>query len=652
MTNHTFRLRFPLAALLSLLVLTGQTLVQEEVPFFEGSHCPADLPDDLVIDCGYLVVPEDYEEVGGDSIRLPVYILRSQNAHPAPDPIVFMTGLPGVKALPAVHELAGSAILHDRDIILLEQRGTGLANPDLNCDTGLLSDGAVSCLESLRDNGIELEHFTSSAMVFDLEALRNALGYEAWNLYGNSFSSQIMLRALDQYPQGIRSLVLDSVQPTTVNIYETVSGNYVRALETFFEECANDKECQAAYPDLGQRFYPLVQDLNSSPISLEIVNPSTGNPSIVEVDGNWLLAQTYDALYGEVNRNDPLGYWPLLINQLEQGNTELIRPWIANPVVDWEEILTFGLYFSVMCQDFYPVADADLLAEEAATYPELETWSKNAFARQICEAWDLSTTSPLSRTAVSSDIPTLLLAGTHDPVNPPTWAKETGKTLANSYYFEFPGMGNWVSATGPCTQEIIASFLTDPQSAPESVCLEDDERATFVLPKDIYLEPGISKFLTETKLESHNLLPLLALGFSILLFVAQLIYFITLFVRRWMHNPVFDRPGERLAPLAHILATLVALLNLGFLWAFRQILDQIASTIPLVLRFGLPAEFEILFYVPFLAELMTAGLLLITFSIWIMGYWSIYQRVYFSLVTLAAVIFSSLLANWGLLILS
>lgn len=119
-----------------------------------------------------------------------------------------------------------------------------------------------------------------------------------------------------------------------------------------------------------------------------------------------------------------------------------------------------------------------------------------------------------------------------------------------------------------------------------------------------------------------------------------------------MRGLLFEGQSNRLILIGHILVTLVALLNLGFLWAFRQILNQIESTIPLVLRFGLPAEFETLFYAPFLAELMTAGLMVITFSIWIMGYWSIYQRVYFSLVTLAAVIFSSLLANWGLLILS
>ena len=146
--------------------------------------------------------------------------------------------------------------------------------------------------------------------------------------------------------------------------------------------------------------------------------------------------------------------------------------------------------------------------------------------------------------------------------------------------------------------------------------------------------------------------PLVTLGFSGLLFVAQLIYFVSLVVWRWIHGPLFNGPGKRLALIAQILATLVALLNLGFLVAFRQILDRMTNTIPLVLRFGLPAEYGSLFYVPFLAELMTAGLLIIAFSIWIMSYWSVSLRVFFSLVTLAAVIFSSLMAYWGLLIIS
>lgn len=645
-------LLFLSAIFLSLFVMTDQSFAQEEVPYFEESSCPAGLPDDPVIECGHLVVPEDYQEETSDTIRLPVYFLRSENSDPAPDPVVFMTGLPGARALPAVHRLADSAILQDRYIIVLEQRGTGLANPSLNCEVGLLGDKALPCLESLREKGIKLEHYTTSAMVSDLEALRQALGFENWNLYGNSFSSQIMLRAVDRQPQGIRSLVLDSVQPPTANIYEAVSANYVRALEVIFNECADDQECQAAYPDLGQRFFSLVQELNSSPKFLEIVDPSTGNTSIVEVDGDWFLAQTYDALYGDVNQDHPLGYWPLLISQLEGENWGFLQPWLTNPVVDWEETLTFGHYFSVLCQDHFPVADADFVADDANTYPELKTWSENAFARQICEAWELPAPSLISKTAVTSDIPVLLLAGSHDPVNPPAWAKEAAETLTNNYYFEFPGMGNWVSATDPCAQEVVVSFLADPQSEPAANCLADNSRGTFVLPQDIYLEPGISRFLNETILESHNLLPLIALGFSLLVFVAQLIYFVSLLIRRWMYGPVFSGPGNRLALIAHALATVVALLNLGFLLAFRQTLLQIANTIPIVLRFGLPAEFGPLFYIPLLAELMTAGLLVIAFLIWIVGYWSALQRVYFSLVTLAAVIFTSILAYWGFLILS
>jgi hypothetical protein len=153
-------------------------------------------------------------------------------------------------------------------------------------------------------------------------------------------------------------------------------------------------------------------------------------------------------------------------------------------------------------------------------------------------------------------------------------------------------------------------------------------------------------------LEGHNSLPLIALGFSLLLFVAQLIYFVSLLIRRWMYGPIFVGSGNRLAPIAQILATVVALLNLGFLVAFRQTLVQLASTIPLVLRFGLPAEFGPLFYIPLLAELITAGLLVITFLTWIVDYWPAPQRVFFSFVTLAAVIFSSFLAYWGFLILS
>ena len=642
--NHSLHLPFCIVALVILMAASGQAYAQADGSRFEPADCPAGVPEISDIECGYLVVPEDYGDPAGDTIRLPVVILQSLSRDPAPDPLVYMTGLPGARMDAAVPALAKSAARGERDIIILEQRGAGSAIPSLHCDASLLGNDAIACLESLKEMDIDLSLYTSEAMVADLDSLRQALDYEEWNLFGHSYSALLMLRALQIDPEGIRTIILDSVQPPATTLHETVSANYAQALETFFDECAIDPSCAAAYPNLAEQFYSLVNHLNDEPVTLIISRP-TGEQVEVEIDGNWILAQTFDALYGHVDPADPLAYWPLLISRLSQGETELLRPWITQPVIDWEEILTFGLYFTAICQDQFPAASPGALAEQAAGYPELEGWAQTAFARKICKTWNLPASRGMVDSLTASDIPTLILAGQHDPITPPKWGKETAETLGNSYFYEFPNMGNWVSAGNPCAQQMVAAFLDNPDVPPESNCIVGDGQGRYVLPEDIYFGPEIYRYLNDTGAGGPRAPLAAALWFSLFLFVAELIYVAVILIRRLVLGTRMAETGGRVARVAHLLAALVAIANLAFFLALTQLLNRLAVATPLVLRFGVPIQYGPLMTIPLLTEILTAAMLVIAFLAWIMGYWSNFQRTFYSLVTLAAVIFSSLMAN-------
>ena len=86
--------------------------------------------------CGTLSVLEDHQQPGGRRIKLAVAILKSTADHPAPDPVVFLQGGPGISVLTNKPELNIPyfyALLASRDVILLEQRGIGLSEPSLDC---------------------------------------------------------------------------------------------------------------------------------------------------------------------------------------------------------------------------------------------------------------------------------------------------------------------------------------------------------------------------------------------------------------------------------------------------------------------------------------------------------------------------------------
>ena len=148
-----------------LLALSSPAHADPEVPRFEPGPCPIDvaheMPDGPALECGTLVAAEDHENPGGRIVRLPVFILRSPNPNPAPDPLLFTQGGPGCTTVESVGTFARSSFVQERDVVLLEQRGNLYAQPSLDCDIGMWVDeqeGHTACLDSLRARGIDPQH--------------------------------------------------------------------------------------------------------------------------------------------------------------------------------------------------------------------------------------------------------------------------------------------------------------------------------------------------------------------------------------------------------------------------------------------------------------------------------------------------------------
>jgi pimeloyl-ACP methyl ester carboxylesterase len=209
------RLRFSLlliAVLLISLVPTGslQSAPLEQQPLpgsFRPAECPIPPVEGLDVDCGYLTVAESRQNFTGKTIDLAVAILRSPSPNPAPDPIFLLTGGPGQAALPLAPVLAQiyAPMIAERDMVLIDQRGTGYSQPLLSCPQTDLNIGEtlqiqltedqqrpvfvqqqyqrlIDCGRQLQAQGIDLEAYNSVESAADLEDLRIALGYEQINL--------------------------------------------------------------------------------------------------------------------------------------------------------------------------------------------------------------------------------------------------------------------------------------------------------------------------------------------------------------------------------------------------------------------------------------------------------------------------------------
>ncbi len=454
---------------------------------FAETECPFEVPDGAAVTCGYLVVPEDRTQPEGRQVELAVAILHSRSASPQPDPILYLSGGPGDSALADPVSWLENPLLDQRDFILLDQRGTGFSVPSLNCyeleiqaDPSLTLESAQACRDRLAAEGIDLAQYNSAASAADVNDLRQALGIEEWNLLGISYGTRLALTVMRDYPEGVRSVVLDSVYPPNVHGYTEEAYNAAAAIQALLDGCAADPDCGAAFPDLAAVFYQLVDDLDQSPLELEEGDLFDGM-TLVDV----MVQALYDtntipdlplAIYAAANGNfDRL----LELSAPAEGSGRRARQQDDEDITDSE-----GAFYSVECHEEVPYADLD---EAQALVGQFPPQMHGPLLRNVeelaavCGFWGAGWPDAIEAQAVTSDIPTLILAGEYDPVTPPGWARLAAATLGRHYYFEVPRGGHALVDAGPCPLGLVIDFINRPLDQPDGGCLSG-ARLEFTLP--------------------------------------------------------------------------------------------------------------------------------------------------------------------------
>jgi pimeloyl-ACP methyl ester carboxylesterase len=643
----------------SLIFNTSVTFAESEVPYVEPSHCPIEVPEDADLECGYLVAPENYAEPNGRLIRMPYVILHSTGPNPDPTPLLYTAGGPGYSSMSTVGGWARSPLLENRDIIIFEQRGNLYAQPALECDiVTSINDTGSSCLEQFQSQGIDLTSYTTSSMTEDIEALRRALDIDSWNLFGTSFSTRLMQLLMVRYPEGIRSVILESVSLLHESRFFYDLEHASRVLKVMFADCAADPDCAAAYPNLEERFYSLVAELNAKPVELEFTD-FDGNPFTYYVDGakmiNWMVG---DAFYDPPRPPFKTAYLPLLIDLVSKGNIEILRPWAREDILDLVSgsNMAYGLFFAVTCQeDFLDITDEQIQTQVDA-YPELDGYSRYRLEIEICRKWDLPRRPFLVDNLISSEIPTLVLAGRYDPVTPPEWSRSVAENLENAYYFEFRSSGHNIGSGLPCYDQIRAAFLNSPSSPPDATCMNDLPAPQFILPDEGIYMPDYFTSYDDIDIGNPNRgKPVLEVftGISMAIFVAEIVFVIVLVVRILLSGTEKKERVKEWNLSLHGIAVLSAVLSIVTVLVSSKVLQENSNIKEwLLLLFGLPGSdpmVTVLGVLGLLQVAFTAGMLLISVFLWLRKRGSLFNRLIFSLVALAVSLFSYFIVKWDIL---
>ena len=232
----------------------------------------------------------DRSNPNGRQIGLRVAIVPAVATNHQLDPLFALAGGPGDAAtqffawLPAVF----NEVHATRDIVLIDQRGTGDSNaltlPEMPNTAGLPEAQADALLsawahDALASIDADPRFYTTTVAADDLDAVRAALGYETINLYGTSYGGTLAQYYLRQHGQRVRVAVLDGSTPVDVPVLEWIAAHSQAALDLLFQRCANDPACHGAFPRLADEWAALMDRLATP---LTVVDPESGAKAVVD----------------------------------------------------------------------------------------------------------------------------------------------------------------------------------------------------------------------------------------------------------------------------------------------------------------------------------------------------------------------------------
>jgi pimeloyl-ACP methyl ester carboxylesterase len=452
-----------LALLISVLAVAGCSSSSQATQAIDRlAPCTAD---DMPVDayCGTLKVYENRDTSQGRQIDLNIVVLPALSADPKPDPFFFLAGGPGQGAAQMAKGIreAFRQIVIDRDIVLVDQRGTGKSNP-LNClheeDDSLKAfaepeQTSFARLRKCMDGyDADLRLYTTPIAMDDLDDVRAHLGYDKVNVYGGSYGTRAALVYLRRHGDHVRTAVLDGVAPTNMRLPLFAPRDVQRAFDRLVADCEADTACNTAYPNLRARARALMARLEQDPPLVPVTHPRTGERGELRMTARLVASVLTATLYQPLAAS----LIPALIARAEQNDFQNMLALATMNDTGAPLNMSIGMQLSVLCAEDSPhITPEDARKEAEGTLFGLHVMR---LQREACTFWPRGTVDAAFYDPVQSDVPVLILSGDIDPVTPPVWGEQIAKTLPNATHVVMPGTGHTAGGTG-CGRRLIKAFV-------------------------------------------------------------------------------------------------------------------------------------------------------------------------------------------------
>ncbi len=473
-------------------------------PAFVVGECAFRVPFRVVPLCGTVAVPQDRSVEDGPTFDLAIVVFPSEADEAAPDPVVYLAGGPGENALDTLEFTFDDLFrpfLSTRDVIVFDQRGAGYSEPDAECpefveleidlldeSVGVDDEGerglaaAEACFERLTSEGVALSALSTAESAADVHAIMTALEYDEWNLLGISYGTRLAQTIMRDRPEGVRSVILDSVVPLEADMIAQTPGSFDRALQALLDGCAASSTCGTDYPNLEQTLMAAVTQLRDAPAAGTVTNQLTRETFASLSSGTDLAEQVFQGLYSA----EVIPLLPEMIALASAGETGLLDL-LRGVTLTNSAFISTGMQIALQCTEEVPFTTEEGIIKANEPYSRVRDMLEGSRPLgseifDLCFTWGLDAAPAVENEAVESDIPTLVLGGRYDPITPPSGGRQVAERLTNATFVEFAAAGHAALTTGECALDIVASFLDEPAAEVDGACASAQPPPAWVRP--------------------------------------------------------------------------------------------------------------------------------------------------------------------------
>ena len=487
------------------------------------------------IECGLLQVPENREDPLARFIELHFVKLNSRWGSDEmedrededwaydladgkrDDPVVYLTGGPGVQVTGYDKRLKDHGLLDHRDLYILEQRGIGYSGdfcPFYSALDPAIDDNETfaehleaniermaACARQASAAGVDLSGYSTIENARDVKALRRALGFEKWNVWGISYGSILGQAYVKEDPEGILAVAIDAIMPLDIReseLYWRVTNWYLRDLEKLQQICDSQPACAERYPDIIGRLRDAVRSIVDRPITVKVKDIENYPSGEARFFQDIVAFLPFVFLYEQDNYPGVPGLVYAWADAVERRDESLFRALAVASDDTGFGGQSQGMSNAIFCLDGDAEAQARAGKKDIEEFPVLgaaigtvEAWERSV---TICDELGLFQRPAEEYAPVETDLPSLIIEGEMDPITPPPNAKAILPGFRNGTYVEFPWAGHGPSRSVKCAGDMLNAFYDDPLAAPDLSCVDEMEEPQMFAP--LYVSRVAPRLLT------------------------------------------------------------------------------------------------------------------------------------------------------------